>query len=334
MPARVTLHFPDRPARIEILREGRDYVLGRDLDCDLALADERVSRRHALIAWTPAGWSFRDLESKNGSAVDGLPAGEALLGAERWLSLGGLLVHFRQVSAEEGEAEAAARLRRWRTSLARQRELAAEEGLPALLRRVLAAVGELVGAERGFVLLRRPDGELEVAATSGLEAAELGLAEFSGSAGAVERALASGAPVAANDVLADTGTGRLGARPSVLAGGIRALVCVPLRVLERTIGAVYADSRKPGAAFTELDVEILEALAHQAALAIAVARLDEELRGLADRLAAAPPAGGGESARLALDLEEARGRLRAPAGGATVAATWSGLAAGRGRGAA
>ena len=46
------------------------------------------------------------------------------------------------------------------------------------------------------------------------------------------------------------------------------------------LGALYADSRAPGSAFTELDVEILEALASQAALAIAAARLDEEVERL------------------------------------------------------
>jgi GAF domain-containing protein len=62
---------------------------------------------------------------------------------------------------------------------------------------------------------------------------------------------------------------------------------------------MYADSRKPGAAFTELDLEILEALASQAGLAIAVARLDEELKGLAHRIAEAPGADPGLRARLA-----------------------------------
>ena len=48
----------------------------------------------------------------------------------------------------------------------------------------------------------------------------------------------------------------------------------------RRLGALYADSSAPGSAFTELDVEILEALASQAALAIAAARLDEEVERL------------------------------------------------------
>jgi GAF domain-containing protein len=84
-----------------------------------------------------------------------------------------------------------------------------------------------------------------------------------------------------------------------VATGIRALLCVPVRALDRLIGVMYADSRKPGAAFTELDLEILEALAAQAGLAIAVARLDMELKGLANRIAEAPGAEPGLRERLA-----------------------------------
>jgi len=54
--------------------------------------------------------------------------------------------------------------------------------------------------------------------------------------------------------------------------------------MEKVIGLVYADSRDPGASFDQLDVEILESLVSHAALAIAMARVDHELRGLAARM--------------------------------------------------
>ena len=169
-------------------------------------------------------------------------------------------------------------------------------GLAELLPRVVASMLELTNAERGFLLLASPAGELEVAARSGLSWEDLRAEEFSGSLGAVRRVLAAGNPVVRTDVLSDA---ELGARASIVASGIRALLCVPVRALDRLIGVMYADSRKPGAAFTELDLEILEALAAQAGLAIAVARLDEELKGLAHRIAEAPDADPGLRARLA-----------------------------------
>jgi len=81
-------------------------------------------------------------------------------------------------------------------------------------------------------------------------------------------------------------------RESVIGGGIRSLVCIPLVAVDRLIGVIYADSNEPGTSFSELDVEILEALAAHAALAIAHARTDSELKGLAARLPGAETAAG------------------------------------------
>ncbi len=49
MPARLTFYLPQRPARVHDLRDGEDYVVGRDADCPLQVDDDRVSRRHALL---------------------------------------------------------------------------------------------------------------------------------------------------------------------------------------------------------------------------------------------------------------------------------------------
>ncbi|HEX6204154.1 MAG TPA: GAF domain-containing protein, partial [Thermoanaerobaculia bacterium] len=111
---------------------------------------------------------------------------------------------------------------------------------------------------------------------------------FSGSVAAVERAIAERRPVVLSDATVDT---VFGGRPSVVAGGIRALVSLPLIALDRVLGAVYADSRQPGHTFTRLDVDILEGLAAHAALALAVVQLRREVAGLDEALpAAAPPA--------------------------------------------
>jgi GAF domain-containing protein len=193
------------------------------------------------------------------------------------LSFGGVLATFEVLTDQQSRRESEEQVERWRSTLALRRRIAAAGSLDGLVRGLLGSVVQLCGAERAFILLARADGELEVAAASGLGAGELKAAEFSGSIGAVERVLASGRVVAASDAMADS---MLGARASVARGGIRALVCIPVTALERRLGAIYADSRKPGSAFTELDVEILEALAGQAALAIAAARLDEEVRRL------------------------------------------------------
>lgn len=297
MPARLIVHFPSRPARVFLLPDGGgETVIGRDEGCGVTLDDDRVSRRHAILASDGAEWSIADAGSKNGTFIGGMPVEDGRVLQERsWISFGGLIACFERLSApvERMEAE---RLRQLTTSFELRRGLDPRMGLAELLPRVVASMLELTNAERGFLLLASAAGDLEVAARSGLEREDLQAEEFSGSLGAVQRVLATGSPVVSTDARSDA---ELGERASVVATGIRALLCVPVRALDRLIGVMYADSRKPGAAFTELDLEILEALASQAGLAIAVARLDEELKGLAHRIAEAPGADPGLRAQLA-----------------------------------
>ncbi len=297
MPARLTVHFPSRPARSLLLPDEREVVVGRDPECDVVLEDDRISRRHALLACNGSGWSVTDLGSKNGLMIDGAPVSRGELAAQSWISFGGLAARFEVLAqTEKVEKVEEERLRRFATSLDLQRGLNPGEGLAVLLPRVVASTLELTGAERGFLLLTGPDGDLEVAARSGATWEDFHSEEFGGSLGAVERVLAYGEPVVSADARMDA---ELGGRVSIVGWGIRALICVPVRALDRMIGVMYADSRKPGAAFTELELEILEALATQAGLAIAVARLDAELKGLADRITETPGADPGLRAQLA-----------------------------------
>jgi GAF domain/Inner membrane component of T3SS, cytoplasmic domain len=324
MPARLTVYFPSAPARVFLLPDGRQTVVGRDPECDVVLDDERVSRRHAVLSSGETGWSVADTGSKNGSQIDGLPLASGPLQERSWISFGGLLARFETLR-EPVEKLADERLRRFSTSLELRRGLDPRVGLAALLPRVVDSMLELTNAERGFLLLADAGGGLEVAARSGLSWDDLEAEEFGGSVGAVQRVLATGGPVVCADASADA---ELGARPSVMTTGIRALLCVPVYALDRLIGVLYADSRRPGAAFTDLDLEILEALAAQAGLAIAVARLDTELRGLAHRIAEDPETDPGARTRLAGEVSTVLERSLWAARPPLVAEGWTpGLAA-------
>src|SRR3954471_6791055 len=280
MPARLTIRFAAAPARELILAEGSETTLGRDPACSVMVEDDRVSRRHAAFTFGPPGWMVTDLGSKNGTLVNGVPVESRQLTDRSWISFGGLLAHFETVPGPV-EALREERLRRLTTAVEIRRDLEPGACLAELLSRVVASMLELTNAERSFLLLVRDDGDFEVAARSGLSWDDLRAAEFGGSAGAVERVLYGGRPVVSADARADA---ELGERASIVSGGVRALLCVPVHALERRIGVLYADSRKPGAAFTELELEILEELAAQAGIAIAVARLNGELRDLSQRL--------------------------------------------------
>ena len=58
---------------------GESLVLGRDQECDVVLPDGAVSRRHARLAWQDGQWWVHDLDSANGTMLDGAPVRQAIL---------------------------------------------------------------------------------------------------------------------------------------------------------------------------------------------------------------------------------------------------------------
>jgi FHA domain len=48
-----------------------ELLVGRHAGCDVVLEDLSVSRRHALLRFRDGGWVLRDLESTNGTTVNG-----------------------------------------------------------------------------------------------------------------------------------------------------------------------------------------------------------------------------------------------------------------------
>jgi hypothetical protein len=65
---------PDRrpPFTLQFPRAGGErFTIGRDASCDLAIADMTVSRQHAQLERGNDGWLLSDLESTNGTRVNG-----------------------------------------------------------------------------------------------------------------------------------------------------------------------------------------------------------------------------------------------------------------------
>jgi hypothetical protein len=70
-----------RRGRAFLLAEGKRMplasggaLIGRSRECDVVLSDTNVSRRHAQIRPSGAGWTIEDLGSTNGVRVNGHPA--------------------------------------------------------------------------------------------------------------------------------------------------------------------------------------------------------------------------------------------------------------------
>lgn len=282
MLARITIHIPDAPAKVSYLEPGRSYVVGRSDDCDIVVDHPEVSRQHARIGFGNGTWHIADLGSKNGVSVAGSIVEKTTLRSKAWLSLGELMVRFEPRTEQQVENEKRQQQRRFATSVQLLQNIKPSLGIRPLLKRVLDSVLQLTDSEKGFALLAGGDGDMHVICFAGPELALTESARFSGSVGAVQQVLNTSQPV----VVADTAENApLMARPSIVANQVRALLCLPLVALDRTIGVIYADSTKTGKVFTELDLEILDGLIDHAATALAVAQLEKEIGNLDSVLA-------------------------------------------------
>lgn len=273
MSARLTAYLPEGAAAECLLRGPATARIGRAPPCEFLIEHPSVSRLHAELRHEDGHWQLLDLDSKNGSFVEGARVSLKALPVATWLRFGDVTCEFQPLDAAAlARAETRGAARRT-ASAVHIRDAERQSELPDLLKACLAAVVDLSGTERGFLLLADPGG-LSVRAWQGLEAATLAAPDFLGSIGAVERALHERAPVVLHDVGLDP---QLGHRASVITGGLRALVCLPLMLDGQVLGVIYADSRRPGSAITTLELELLAAFTERAALWIAARRSVSEL---------------------------------------------------------
>lgn len=268
MPARLTAYLPEGAAVETLLATGRGLSVGRAPPCELLLDHPSVSRSHARFEPDGDSWRLVDLGSKNGSFIDGLPAEGRSIGRSAWLRFGDVTCEMAEVD-DQAVARASDRLAARQTaSVLHQRAIEQSQAPADLLKATLAAVVDLADCERGFLLINQPGGPV-VRAWQGLDDRALAAPAFDGSRGAVDRALRERRPVVINDAGMDAA---FAARASVVAGGLRSLVCLPLVTGDEVLGLAYADSRAPGHAITTLELDLLAAFAERAALWLSARR--------------------------------------------------------------
>jgi phosphoserine phosphatase RsbU/P len=142
--------------------------------------------------------------------------------------------------------------------------------LDEVLNHVMDEVILALKAERGFIMLRDDQGELVFRTARGIDQNTIQDPNFQISRSVVDQVARSGQPVLTSDALQDD---RLSMRESVVALGLRSLLCVPLQVKQETMGVIYVDNRFQIGIFTPDDLELLKAIAVNAAIAIENARL-------------------------------------------------------------
>jgi len=291
--------FPVRPDGLSI---------GRHPDNRLLVTDRAASRFHCVVEPADGRFRLRDLESRQGTFVNGRPIREHLLEEGDLVAVADLLLLFQteeteSVEASRGESVAvigggsfsarttihlppqdALRTRPDFQTLVRiagvlQAARSTEELARGLLEQVLAAVP---GDRAALLLVDR--GSAEIAATFAADRRQVSGDPFPVSRTVVQAVLCDGVTLRAEDVLLEE---RLAGADSLRADRIRSLLAVPLVHLDRVLGLLYVDVLALGEPARPLDeghLQILAALGGVAAGALASVRqmewLDEENRRL------------------------------------------------------
>ena len=142
-----------------------------------------------------------------------------------------------------------------------------------VLRKVMDQVIRVVDAERGFLVLVDPQtNALTFPIARDKQERTIDPREFKFSRSTVERVVRTKQPVLTDDAQQD-----LKEQHSIVAYGIRSIICAPLVVRGDSIGAVYVDSRINANLFGPRHRDLLFAFCHQAAIAIHNARLFDDL---------------------------------------------------------
>ena len=273
---------------------GPVLTVGRAPSNDIVARDARVSRHHSRIERRGEHVRVVDLGSSNGTRVNGQQLSEADLRIGDRVTVGELELTLEALEPEadaaldtlaEAVPEEASDLAAFAALSAR---MVAEVALQPLLVQVVDAAVELVGAERGFLLLEPSAdpggdsaGELQLPVARSFEGVDVLVPRSRLSGGVVRRVLDEGRALLSVDAGEDS---RLAGLESVEELRLRSVLCVPVPSAEGPQGVLYLDNRLQRGAFEQRHLELVELLAAQAAIAIRNARLVERLKDQNQRL--------------------------------------------------
>ena len=281
-------------------------LIGRQTGASLRIRNAAVSRRHALIERDGDRFIINDLESRNGTFVNDLPVKRCELHHGDRVQIGESQFFFL---LEEGDEPAQTSEIRFEESqllggpavrmsysdalYVMARDLSALmkisttinaiRGLDELRRALIELLFEVVPARRGAILLtpayKEPPDEFE--STFGLDRVTGTEEAIPVSQTIVHRVLRDGSALLiresdSSESLTD----------SLIAARSRSVMCLPLIMLDRTLGVVYLETDEPGIAFSESHLQLATAIAAIAAVAIENARHIESLQNENQRLIA------------------------------------------------
>ena len=294
-----------------------ETIIGRDPANAVAINDPLVSRRHCTIRKRGAEIQVADLDSLNGTFVNGRPTREKALehgdrikvgdsqfvflvrdeptevGVPLTDSFDGQLItsvtvkldrkEFVYLQADNITESMPPNIRLARDLAAVLRISTAISGLKKaedLQKRVLEMMFEVMPVERGAILLAGQNPDEFISGMYREHGSEI-TPPFRISRTIARQVLHEGVAVMANDVLNDQ---QFQPTESLMASQIRSLLCVPLLVFGSRLGVIYADTTRLTEHFDEHHLHLLTAIASVTAVALEHARYVEWLEGENQRL--------------------------------------------------
>lgn len=296
---------PDKGRTFE-LPDHEPQLIGRSSEA-LPLMDTTVSRRHAELTPDGGAWYIRDLESQNGTYVNGVKITERLrLRAGDQIRTGATLFVFGQTETTDPEVIRLLRPEQMDASIERTMASNADSVLLSepepraaavdhlrviyrlttittraaerdeLLRQVMEVVFAEFKPERGFIVLMgatpdeppRPAVVKYAAAPRDMDEAKIHVSRT-----ILQHVIRMGEGVLSSNAMTDP---RFAKGDSVQKGHIRSAVCSPIKHRDRVYGAVYVDSSIANYTFTAEQLALLNAIGQHTGLALANAELYQE----------------------------------------------------------
>ena len=283
----------------------------KSLSADKETRDERSSASLEQLEFT-----LLDLESYNGTFVNGVPVHQQKLAHGDQIALGDVVLLFLLHEPEAGTTppvqvgesdlitRSTVRLRREDALYLHPEKLAADvprsdrlaRDLSTLLRisssigtlrtvselsaYLLEAIREITPAERIVIALTGQNGD-ELTSTTGwslLKGADDSIKPSRAITSQVQRERIA---LLSNDIVQNEG---LAHRPSLVEANVCSVVCVPLVVFDKALGVIYLDTSNQSSRFDENQLQLLTGIAGIAAVAFENARNVESLQHENERL--------------------------------------------------
>jgi len=277
--------------------------IGRDPSNLLSISDPSLSRRHCALSRDGDGYKIRDLDSRNGTSVNGVTVKEAQLRHGDQIAVGDSIFLLllqddreestdRRVEYEDSLTHATVQLspqdvlyvqseqilkqlpansrvaRNLNALLKISRVVHSIRDLEELQEQILELIFEVVPAERGAILLD-DKGDQNFESVFARHRIAKSVLPVPVSRTIARQVMKEGLAILGADV---PGSNQLAGVESLVNCQVRSLLCVPLTMFKKVTGCIYLDTCNAASRFDEDHLQLVAAIAGTSAVALENAR--------------------------------------------------------------